>query len=369
MTTCSRRTFLAGTMATGAVLAAHTVLQSQPALAAQKSAPLSLEEIVSLSPAQMAERSPLVQAAWQYLQDACSVIGNGSVRETVRSILANPAPLLARGDEKAILAELRAQGLTDRDSVFPPCGNAAQSPQPFITAPGSGWKSHHCYPGGLVTHTALNVASCRALYDSYASCFELRLDRDVVVASQILHDLHKPWVFMWDKNGVCRTEQQLAGTGEHHILSIAESMRRGLPAEMVVAQACAHDHPGTDKSEASVVNWIRAAAIINGIDPVKGGYLAADGRTLPLPRRMEGFVTHLADHDFVLSGPACQWTVAALKPIAARLGISEADMEKKPFAQLRNYVLSQKTAMQLYGAYAAKGADGLQALVAEVVKA
>ncbi len=356
-------------MATGAVLAAHTVLQNQSAFAAASGSALRLEEIVSLTPAQMAEQSPLVQASWNYLLEACGGIRSEKVRKTVRSILANPAPELARGDEKAILAELKAQGYTQRDAVFPPCGDKGRSPQPFMSAPGSGWKSHHCYPGGLVTHTALNVASCIALYDNYAASFDLRLDRDVVVGSQMLHDLHKPWVFQWGSDGVCRTEQQLAGTGEHHILSIAESMRQLLPAELVVAQACAHDHPGTPKSEASVVDWIKAAAIINGIDPVKSGYLAAGGKTLPMPRRMEGFVTHLADHDFVLSGPACQWTVDALKPIAARLGISEGDMERKPFAQLRNYVLSQKTAMQLYGTYAAKGETGLQALVFEIVKA
>ena len=41
-------------------------------------------------------------------------------------------------------------------------------------------------------------------------------------------------------------------------------------------------------------------------------------KPLPMPRRMEGFVTHLADHDWVLSVPAAQWTVDALKQVAVR---------------------------------------------------
>ena len=95
-----------------------------------------------------------------------------------------------------------------------------------------------------------------------------------------------------------------------------------------------------------------------------------DGKTMPMPRRMEGFVTHLADHDWVLSVPAAQWTVDALKQVAVRsYGIKEADLTKKPFNQFRNYVLSQKTAMQLYGAYSTKGLDGLTAEVAEIVHA
>ena len=126
-----------------------------------------------------------------------------------------------------------------------------------------------------------------------------------------------------------------------------------------MAQACAHDHPGAAASEQLVVGWLKAAAVINGKDPFKAGLVGKDGKTLPMPRRMEGFVTHLADHDWVLSVPAAQWTY----------GIKEADLTKKPFNQFRNYVLSQKTAMQLYGAYSTKGLDGLTAEIAEIVRA
>lgn len=137
-----------------------------------------------------------------------------------------------------------------------------------------------------------------------------------------------------------------------------------------MAQACAHDHPGAAASEQLVVGWLKAAAVINGKDPFKAGLVEKDGKTLPMPRRMEGFVTHLADHDWVLSVPAAQWTVDALKQVAVRsYGIKEADLTKKPFNQFRNYVLSQKTAMQLYGAYSTKGLDGLTAEIAEIVRA
>ena len=149
-----------------------------------------------------------------------------------------------------------------------------------------------------------------------------------------------------------------------------ESLRRGLSPELCVAQACAHDHPGAAASEQLVVGWLKAAAVINGKDPFKAGLVEKNGKTLPMPRRMEGFVTHLADHDWVLSVPAAQWTVDALKQVAVRsYGIKEADLTKKPFNQFRNYVLSQKTAMQLYGAYSTKGLDGLTAEVAEIVRA
>ena len=259
----SRRTFLLGGLATGAVLlAGKTFLHPSAAHAATEA--VTLDACVNMTPGEMADRSQYVMAAWKYLQDAAAEIGNPGLRAAVLDIMKNPAPLLAEGDAKAIMAELKGQGLLAQDAkaVFPTCASTKKSPQPFYTAPGSGWNSHHIYPGGLVTHTALNVASCKALYDNYADMFGLKLDRDVVLASQLLHDLHKPWVFQWQADGTCRKEEPLAATGEHHVLSIAESLRRGLSPELCVAQACAHDHPGAAASEQLVVGWLKAAAVI-----------------------------------------------------------------------------------------------------------
>ena len=269
------------------------------------------------------------------------------------------------------MAELKGQGLLAQDAkaVFPTCASTKKSPQPFYTAPGGGKNNHHIYPGGLVTHTALNVASCKALYDNYADMFGLKLDRDVVLASQLLHDLHKPWVFQWQADGTCRKKKSLPPPASTRSSASPKACGAVIP-ELCVAQACAHDHPGAAASEQLVVGWLKAAAVINGKDPFKAGLVEKDGKTLPMPRRMEGFVTHLADHDWVLSVPAAQWTVDALKQVAVRsYGIKEADLTKKPFNQFRNYVLSQKTAMQLYGAYSTKGLDGLTAEVAEIVRA
>jgi hypothetical protein len=78
-------------------------------------------------------------------------------------------------------------------------------------------------------------------------------------------------------------------TGAHHILGVAETIKRGLPPEFVITQASAHAAPA-EGNEFLVVNWIRAAAIIAQVDPVAGfakprfaSSLAALGRgTAPL---------------------------------------------------------------------------------------
>ncbi len=191
----------------------------------------------------------------------------------------------------------------------------------------------------------------------------------MVIASQALHDLHKPWVFQWGADGESRTEHPLAGTGQHHPLSVAESIHRGLPASVCVAQACAHNHPGFAKDEEGPVNWIKAACTLLGKDPVASGLLAEDAKSLPLPRRMEGFVCHLGDHDWILTVPAVKWTLPVLQEIAMEsYGLGENDLKGKKFNALRNYLYSQGTAMTFYDIYSASGKDGLKKTVLEIVK-
>jgi hypothetical protein len=359
MTTDSlnRRDFLKlGALAGVAAMAA-------PAKALASTTRCTLDQCLEMTPAAMAEASAPVSAAWANIQATAMDIRNPAIRTAVREILDNPAPTVTKGmsgsDKKAIYRDLTGQGLlkdvAEKD-FLPPVSDSAKAPQPFYSAPGSGYGSHHAYPGGLATHTDLNVRVSIGLHDGYSSVYNYLLDRDVVIAAQLLHDLHKPWVFQWGADGASRGELKLAGTGEHHPLGVAESIVRGLPAEVCVAQACAHNHPRTEADEAQVVGWIKAASIIAGVDPVKRGLLAKGGKTLPLPRRQEGFVTHLGDHDWVLTVPALQWVLPVVEKAAVNeYGMSRGDLKKKPFNQFRNYVFSQVSAMSLYEIYAAKG--------------
>ena len=157
-------------------------------------------------------------------------------------------------------------------------------------------------------------------------------------------------------------------SGEHHALSLAELLARKAPAELVVAQACAHTHPGSEADEEQVVNWLTAAAIIVGVNPVAYGLLEKGGKTLPLQRRQEGFICHLGDHDFVLSVPAVQWILPMLREIAkSDYKVSEADLSGKPFNSLRNMVYSQISAMRIQQA-SIGGMDQVRALMHSVVK-
>lgn len=371
-----RREFLRMGLAAGAAGAA---LMAFPRFSLAKVKAAKMDDILTMTPEQMARSSRLVTDSWDYLLKAANSISDYELRAKVRGILQNPAPTFVAqirddNDKKAIYSELKAKGLISDKNVglgkfLPATKDPAKSPHPFLAGPGSGYTSHHSYPGGLVTHTAANVMISQSIYDTYKDIYGYDLNRDYVIASQLLHDLHKPWVFQWGQDGESRTELKLAGTGEHHTYSVAESNFRGLPAAMVVAQACAHSHPGWPKDEAGPVKWISAACILQGKDAVKEGLLCKDGKSLPQPRRMENFVTHLGDHDWVLTVPAAKWLIPVMKKVAAdNYRMSAQDLEGRKFNQFRNYVFSQATIMTLYNLYSTKGQKSLAETVALIVE-
>jgi hypothetical protein len=216
---------------------------------------------------------------------------------------------------------------------------------------------------------ALNVRSSLGLFAGYHETFGFTLDRDVVLAAQLLHDLHKPWVFQWQTDASALPEYTVAGTGDHHILGIAESLYRGLPPDVVVAQACAHDNPGTPEDEAKVVGYLKAGAIIAGVNPVLAGLLTSDGKTVVQPRKIEGFVTHLGDHDWVLAVPAAHWTIDLLGEIAREdYQMTAADLKTAKFNSFRNYVFSQTTMIGLHQTHAMGGRDAVRASVHALVE-
>lgn len=368
-----RREFLQLGAAAGAVAIAASAMPKFLWADVKKT---GLDECVGMSVKQMAENSRLVMDSWDYLQMTAATIKNTQLRRQVAEILTNPAPLFAgpladSRTRRSVWEELQAKKLltgVSLDDFLPATGDFTRSSQHFYSAPGSGYQSHHSYPGGLVTHTALNVKVSLGISEGYREIYGYELDRDTVIVSQLLHDLHKPWVFQWNDDNSSRTELRLADTGEHHVYSIAESISRGMPAEICVAQACAHNHPGFPKDEAEVVKWIKAASILCGVDPQARGLLEKGGETLPQPRRMENFVCHLGDHDYVLSVPVVQWLLPVMQSVAIeKYGMTQGDLRGKPFNSFRNYVFSQATAMTLYHAFSTGGKDGLTRALARIV--
>jgi len=374
---CSRKNFLQISIGAAAAIAVMKMPRLSAA-AKMEFTPISLSQCPT-DPLIIAQKSQNVQNAYKKVLTFINKITDRTLREKVLAIIQYPAPTIMeqytsnssveRTYQKLLHKKLIDPATIRWETLFPTYQKPTKPVQLFISAPGSGYGSHHAYPGGLAIHTAINLGIADSICSIYQDTLSYDMNRDVVLAAEALHDLAKPWVFQWNKDGSCFKELTIAGTGSHHILSIAESIHRKLPAEVIVAQACAHNHPGTPKDEADVVSWIQASSIIAGVDPVALGLLAPDGTSLPLPHKQEGYITHLGDHDFVLSVPAAQNSIQLLKKLAqSDYGMTSTDLEGIRFNKFRNYIGAQLSFMQLdHTAASPDPSAGIKNLVAQVI--
>jgi hypothetical protein len=190
-------------------------------------------------------------------------------------------------------------------------------------------------------------------------------------------------VFQWTADGQEFKELNIGGTpangaatGGHHILSVAESMKRGLPAAFVIAQASAHSNP-TLGNEFKVVAWIRAAGILAQVNPVAAGYLVQDsaGFHLPALRKLadgvdlvaagrtnllpEYTLHNLSDGDFTFSIPAAGDAALIIAKLAPLYGFSPADTARYNTA-FRNPVFAHLSQERLLIVYANGGLQAVQ---------
>ena len=224
---------------------------------------------------------------------------------------------------------------------------------------------------------------------------DIFLSQDLMIAAPIWHDWAKPMVFQWNSDGTEFKELSFGGNGvtdnfgaagnskteAHHILSIAEAMKRGLPPDLVIAQASAHSHSTAD-SKYKVANWLHAAAIIAQIDPIASGYLTQDAQghlRLPPLRRLgdvnlnsaspsqsnllvEYPLHAVSDSDFVATEPAVSIDQVILATLAPEFGFDPSQTRASNNG-FRNPVFSFLTAERLFILY---GNGGLDAVRAEI---
>lgn len=353
----------------------------------------------------LSDKSPLVKSAHRFLIGQAERIENDALREETLKILTKDNLCVEQrigvdaAKKQALLQQLLDAGLVNPADgatfpggllagVFPPIldeGTACPHlPQKFTSAPGSSFGGHHSYPGGLPIHESFNDLSDLNFANGYRFVYgharpdglpvlrpsglygetvenndetssDLRLNQDLILAAPIWHDWAKSIVFQWNADGTEFQELNFGGngktdafgaagdsrTGGHHILSVAEAMKHGLPVDVVIAQASAHSTP-TNGNEYKVVNWLRAAAILAQIDPVAKGFLTQDAQgnfrlpalrklgdinlltsTPPQPNVLAEYVIHnLSDSDFTLTGPAVADVQIVLATLAPEFGYS-----------------------------------------------
>ena len=136
-----------------------------------------------------------------------------------------------------------------RSTVF----DATVDKNAYRYAPAAGGPGHHFYPGGLAVHAVENIEISLGWSNVMSSIHGVNnVNRDIVIASLVLHDWAKVW-YNWDeKNGVSRPtwypeywggQEGIAKwkwMGGHGAIVYAELMKRGAPAELIIGTAAAH---------------------------------------------------------------------------------------------------------------------------------
>lgn len=392
---------------------------------------------------EVAGKSALVTSAMAYIREETGKIADPALRRATEDAVFNRGTCIKSrvgmdaGRKQAVVDRLVSEGLIDPAEagripgglvagVFP--GVVAEEsacptlPQPYGAAPGSVFGGHHSEPGGLAIHVAVNLTSSRHLADTYREVYgtldakglpvvrhagvgkddkDLGIDQDLVLAAPIWHDWGKMMVFQWNADGSEYAEMNFGGngktdawgaagttkTGGHHLIGLAESMARGLPPVFIITQASAHGAPNAG-NEYSVVNWLRTAAIMVGVDPVERGYLMKDATgklRLPAVRKLGSvdvlaslpaqsnllyeYVLHnLSDADYTFTGPAVVQGELLLRTVALQFGYDPADTGRYN-REYRNPVMSTLGAERLQILYANGGIERVQAEVGGLKRA
>jgi 7,8-dihydroneopterin 2',3'-cyclic phosphate phosphodiesterase len=100
-------------------------------------------------------------------------------------------------------------------------------------------KKHHAYPGGLLDHTLGVTEISLRLVEVYEGVYGAEVDRDIVVAAALLHDLFKYYQYEVDPlTGGYRPRTDWYFS--HDFAMVAELSVRGAPDKLVRAVAEAH---------------------------------------------------------------------------------------------------------------------------------
>ena len=351
----------------------------------------SIEEVTALSPEEMARASRFVSGIYnELLQTAASLEDEGYRRLMTECITSPKVTFLemypTEGDRKRMFDEMVRLGFfhpdDNPDHVWP-AGH--DRPQTYLTAPSSHNDFYNAHPGGLAVTVAYNIRMADAYTQNYRQMYGIPANRELPVASLLVHEYPKVWLYQWQDDGTWLEEPRTVYGDTWHahcIYATAELMYRRFDSRIVMAMAAAHQLSFLEASMNGrdvIANWrglervahfIKAAAVLAQVDPVDYGLLEArNGEMVLAPQPAEQWITHLADMNWPYAmGGAHLSTYPMLKQIAASdYGFSEKDLAGRPFNQLKNYIWSQLGQIPLYEILVREGYDAARETVLRMV--
>jgi len=114
---------------------------------------------------------------------------------------------------------------------------------PSLDVSPAGLSHHHCYSGGYVEHIISTANLALAMCNSVEKVYHGKVNRDLVIAGILLHDIFKPATYEVNENG-SYSSARLADYMDHLSLAISELVRRGFPLELVHIVSAHHGNYG-----------------------------------------------------------------------------------------------------------------------------
>src|SRR5580698_1410996 len=350
-----------------------------------------LDEIIAMSPDEMARASRLVSGAYNELLQTAASLEDPDYRRLVTECITSPKITFLEQfptdqDRRRLFDEMVRLGFfnpaDDPDHVWP---RGHMNPQTYLTAPSSHNDFYNAHPGGLALTVAYNIRMADAYTQNYRQMYGVPANRDLPAASLLVHEYPKVWLYQWQNDGSWLEEPRTVYDDTWHahcIYVTAELMHRRFDARIVMAMAAAHQLSFLEASmdgRRVVTNWrglervahfIKAASIMAQVDPVAYGLLEKrNGDVVLVPQPAEQWITHLADMNWPYAmGAAHLYTHPLLKEIAeSGLGITGRDLDGRPFNQVKNYVWSQLGQIAHYEILVREGRDAARAVVARMI--
>ena len=107
----------------------------------------------------------------------------------------------------------------------------------------AGLSHHHCYPGGYIEHVVSTANLAIAMCESVEKVYHGKVNRDLVIAGVLLHDIFKPATYIAKENG-SYDASRLADYLDHLSLVTSELVRRGFPLELIHVVSAHHGDYG-----------------------------------------------------------------------------------------------------------------------------
>lgn len=107
----------------------------------------------------------------------------------------------------------------------------------------AGLSRHHSYQGGYVEHVVSTANLAIAMCNSVEKVYNGKVNRDLVIAGVLLHDIFKPATYVVNENGSYNSSC-LADYLDHLSMAIAELVRRGFPLELIHVVSAHHGNYG-----------------------------------------------------------------------------------------------------------------------------